>query len=197
MTRVLGPETADRESEADERYLADLVDALARPRLHGPRGLAPRPRPRRRAGQPPAPRPGRPAGRRLARARHGPRPAAGPDRRPGPAPPGRADAHRPPRPGRPGGLLGGRGVAELGMILCVCEARVCGSHSLRLTFTRVTQTAALRGVLNRRIWLVRWAMFRALCGPGSSRSYGCGVLRDRIEGLTDRPGQCHGDIRSF
>jgi manganese transport protein len=28
LTRVLGPETADRESEADERYLADLVDAL-------------------------------------------------------------------------------------------------------------------------------------------------------------------------
>jgi manganese transport protein len=28
ITRVLGAETADRESEADERYLADLVDAL-------------------------------------------------------------------------------------------------------------------------------------------------------------------------
>jgi manganese transport protein len=28
MTRVLGAETADRESEADERYLQDLVDAL-------------------------------------------------------------------------------------------------------------------------------------------------------------------------
>ncbi len=28
MTRVLGAETADRESEADERYLADLVSAL-------------------------------------------------------------------------------------------------------------------------------------------------------------------------
>ncbi len=28
ITRVLGPETADRESEADERYLADLVAAL-------------------------------------------------------------------------------------------------------------------------------------------------------------------------
>jgi manganese transport protein len=28
MTRVLGPETADRESDADERYLADLVSAL-------------------------------------------------------------------------------------------------------------------------------------------------------------------------
>ncbi len=28
MTRVLGPETADRETGADERYLADLVDAL-------------------------------------------------------------------------------------------------------------------------------------------------------------------------
>ena len=28
MTRVLGPETADRESDADERYLADVVDAL-------------------------------------------------------------------------------------------------------------------------------------------------------------------------
>ena len=28
ITRVLGPETADRESGADERYLADLVDAL-------------------------------------------------------------------------------------------------------------------------------------------------------------------------
>ena len=43
MTRVLGPETADRESNADERYLADVVDALhergyrARPvLLHGP-----------------------------------------------------------------------------------------------------------------------------------------------------------------
>ncbi len=43
MTRVLGPETADRESDADERYLADVVDALrergyrARPALlHGP-----------------------------------------------------------------------------------------------------------------------------------------------------------------
>jgi len=32
MTRVLGPETADRESEADERYLSDLVEAL---REHG------------------------------------------------------------------------------------------------------------------------------------------------------------------
>ena len=28
ITRVLGSETADRESEADERYLADLVAAL-------------------------------------------------------------------------------------------------------------------------------------------------------------------------
>ena len=28
MTRVLGPETADRESDADERYLTDVVDAL-------------------------------------------------------------------------------------------------------------------------------------------------------------------------
>ncbi len=28
MTRVLGPETADRETAADERYLSDLVDAL-------------------------------------------------------------------------------------------------------------------------------------------------------------------------
>jgi manganese transport protein len=43
MTRVLGAETADRESDADERYLADVVDALrdrgyrARPALlHGP-----------------------------------------------------------------------------------------------------------------------------------------------------------------
>jgi manganese transport protein len=43
MTRVLGPETADRESDADERYLADVVDALRergyRARavlLHGP-----------------------------------------------------------------------------------------------------------------------------------------------------------------
>jgi manganese transport protein len=43
MTRVLGAETADRESEADERYLADLVSALRdrgyRARavlLHGP-----------------------------------------------------------------------------------------------------------------------------------------------------------------
>ena len=43
MTRVLGSETADRESDADERYLADVVDALrergyrARPvLLHGP-----------------------------------------------------------------------------------------------------------------------------------------------------------------
>jgi manganese transport protein len=43
MTRVLGPETADRESDADERYLADVADALrergyrARPvLLHGP-----------------------------------------------------------------------------------------------------------------------------------------------------------------
>ena len=43
MTRVLGAETADRESDADERYLAEVVDALrergyrARPvLLHGP-----------------------------------------------------------------------------------------------------------------------------------------------------------------
>ena len=43
MTRVLGPETADRESDADERYLNDVVEALrergyrARPvLLHGP-----------------------------------------------------------------------------------------------------------------------------------------------------------------
>ncbi len=28
MARVLGPETADRETSADERYLSDLVDAL-------------------------------------------------------------------------------------------------------------------------------------------------------------------------
>ena len=28
MTRVLGRETADRESDADERYLADVVEAL-------------------------------------------------------------------------------------------------------------------------------------------------------------------------
>ena len=28
MTRVLGSETADRESDADERYLADVVEAL-------------------------------------------------------------------------------------------------------------------------------------------------------------------------
>ena len=47
MTRVLGPETADRESDADERYLADLVEALrdrgyrARPvLLHGPNPAA-------------------------------------------------------------------------------------------------------------------------------------------------------------
>ncbi len=43
MTRVLGSETADRESHADERYLADVVEALhergyrCRPvLLHGP-----------------------------------------------------------------------------------------------------------------------------------------------------------------
>src|SRR5262249_36170868 len=43
MARGLGPETADRESDADERYLADVVDALRdrgyRARsvlLHGP-----------------------------------------------------------------------------------------------------------------------------------------------------------------
>jgi manganese transport protein len=43
MTRVLGPETADRESDADERYLTDVVEALRergyRARqvlLHGP-----------------------------------------------------------------------------------------------------------------------------------------------------------------
>jgi manganese transport protein len=43
MTRVLGSETADRESDADERYLTDVVEALrergyrARPvLLHGP-----------------------------------------------------------------------------------------------------------------------------------------------------------------
>jgi manganese transport protein len=47
MTRVLGRETADRESEADERYLLDLVEALhlrgyhARPvLLHGPNPAA-------------------------------------------------------------------------------------------------------------------------------------------------------------
>src|SRR5262249_23624020 len=43
MTGILGPETADRESDADERYLTDLAEALrdrgynARPiLLHGP-----------------------------------------------------------------------------------------------------------------------------------------------------------------
>jgi manganese transport protein len=47
VTRILGPETADRESDADERYLADLVEALrdrgyrARPvLLHGPNPAA-------------------------------------------------------------------------------------------------------------------------------------------------------------
>ena len=98
MTRVLGPETADRESGADERYLADLVAALARSRLQVAVGLAARPRPGRRARRLPPARPGRPAGRRLARPRHGPRPAPGSDRRPGPAQPGRAHAHRPARP---------------------------------------------------------------------------------------------------
>ena len=98
MTRVLGRETADRETDADERYLADLVDALRDRGYPARAGPAPRPRPRRRAGHPPPARPGRPAGRRLARPRPGPRPAPGPDRRPGPAPPGRADAHRPARP---------------------------------------------------------------------------------------------------
>ena len=104
MTRVLGPETADRESDADERYLADAGRRPARPRLPGPAGLAPRSRSRRRAGRPPAPRPGRPAGRRLARPRHGSRPAAGPDGRPGPAPARSADADR---PAGSGGAQGG------------------------------------------------------------------------------------------
>ena len=103
ITRVLGPETADRESEADERYLADLVAALKDRGYKARVGLAARPQSRRRARQLPPARPGRPAGRRLARARPGPRPAAGSDRRQGPAQPGRSDADRPPRPrGRAG-----------------------------------------------------------------------------------------------
>ncbi len=36
MTRVLGAETADRESGADERYLADVVAALHGPRVSRP-----------------------------------------------------------------------------------------------------------------------------------------------------------------
>ncbi len=71
MTRVLGPETADRESDADERYLADVVEALARTRLSGPPRALAWTQPRGGAGEPLATRPGRPAGRRLARARYG------------------------------------------------------------------------------------------------------------------------------
>ena len=98
ITRVLGSETADRESGADERYLADLVAALKDRGYKARVGPAARPQSRRRDRQLPPARPGRPAGRRLARARHGPRPAPGSDRRQGAAQPGRADAHRPARP---------------------------------------------------------------------------------------------------
>ena len=38
MTPGLGAETADRETGADERYLADVVDALARSGYNGPGG---------------------------------------------------------------------------------------------------------------------------------------------------------------
>ena len=70
MTRVLGPETADRESEADERYLSDLVESLhdrgyaARAvLLHGPDRL-----PASWWPAPPARSAGRSPGRRVARA---------------------------------------------------------------------------------------------------------------------------------
>ncbi len=98
ITRVLGSETADRESGADERYLADLVAALKDRGYKARVGLAARPRSRRRDRQLSPQRPGRPAGRRLARPRHGPRPALGPDGRQGSAQPGRSDADRPARP---------------------------------------------------------------------------------------------------
>ena len=111
MTRVYGAETADRETGADARYLAEVVRVAAGRGLSRPPGPAPRPRPRRPARRPPAARPGRPAGRRLARPRPGPRPALRPDRGQGPARPGIPMLIA--RPGRtPGsdcsGIAGGR-----------------------------------------------------------------------------------------
>ena len=52
MTRVLGPETADRESDADERYLADVVDALRERGYQPACGVAAWAQSRRRAGWP-------------------------------------------------------------------------------------------------------------------------------------------------
>ena len=49
MTRVYGDETADRETGADDRYLAEVVRVLQRAGLRRPLGPAPRPRPRRRS----------------------------------------------------------------------------------------------------------------------------------------------------
>ena len=51
MTRVYGAETADRETGADERYLAEVVRVLRRAGLPAALGPALRPRPRRRAGR--------------------------------------------------------------------------------------------------------------------------------------------------
>ena len=136
MTRVLGPETADRETDADERYLADAGRRPARAGLSGPVGPAPRPEPGRRAGRPPPARPGRPAGRRLARPRHGPRPAPGPDRRPRPAPPRGADADRPAGSSECGGgrAVGGgergldqNGKRARGSLVWPCAIQIAGS----------------------------------------------------------------------
>ena len=52
ITRVLGSETADRESGADERYLSDVIAALKRPGFQGPRGPAAWPRSGGRDHQP-------------------------------------------------------------------------------------------------------------------------------------------------
>ncbi len=98
MTRVLGAETADRETGADERYLADLVAAL-RDRGYSARSVllyGPDP-----AGELVAHLrhdPVRLARRRFARPWDGSRPPPGTDGRSRPASSRCTDAHRPPRP---------------------------------------------------------------------------------------------------
>ena len=55
MTRVLGPETADRESDADERYLTDVVEALRERGYRARPGASPWAEPRGRTGGPSSP----------------------------------------------------------------------------------------------------------------------------------------------
>ena len=98
ITQVYGAESADRETGADERYLDDAVRVLKSMGYSARAGPAPRPQPRRGARRAAPARAGGPPRGRLARPRHGPRPALRPDRGQGPPQPRHPDADRPPRP---------------------------------------------------------------------------------------------------